>query len=47
MVSRDSADKGAKRLATGRIGKRRDERPGVIRSRAGFGNVQLGHNGDS
>ena len=47
MVSRDGADKGAKRLATGRIGKRRDGRPGGIRDRARFGDVQLGHEGGS
>ncbi len=47
MVSRDSTDKVAMRLATGRIGKRRDGRPGGIRDRAGFGNVQLGHKGGS
>ena len=47
MVSRDSADKVAERLATGRIRKRQDGRPGVIRDRAGFGNVQLGHEGGS
>jgi hypothetical protein len=47
MVSRDSADKGAKRLATGRIGKRRDGRPGGIRDRADFSNVHLGHEGGS
>jgi hypothetical protein len=47
MVSRDSADKGAKRLAISLIGKRRDGRPGGIRDRAGFGNVQPGHKGGS
>ena len=45
MFSRDSADKVAERLATGRIRKRRDERPGVICGHAGFGNVQLDHEG--
>ncbi len=47
MFSRDSTDKVAERLATGRIRKRRCGRPGMVRDHAGFGNVQLGQEGGS